>query len=456
MEGRGTTETRHREGGREGNGPDLVIRGGTVLTMVEGAEPLKGAWVCVSRGRITDIVEADRCAEYRDTGAAVIDAAGGIVMPGLINAHTHSAMTLFRGFADDMPLKEWLFEKIFPAEAAHLTPDTVYWGTLLACLEMIASGTTCIADGYFFEEHTARAVHESGLRGLVAQGVIDFPAPGVENPKDNVTVAAGFLDRWREVSQLVTPGIFCHSPVTCSADTLVGAHRVCRDYGVPLQIHLSETAGEVEEVERRTGMRPVRYLERTGLLDGGLIAVHAVHLDDDEIRCLADHGVMTVHAPESNMKLASGVAPVTSMRRCGLTVGLGTDGCASNNNLDMFQEMDSAAKLSKVFDADPVGLDARTVLSMATAGGAEVLGLDGIIGTLETGSRADIIVVDTGSPHLCPLYDPFSALVYSACGGDVKDVVVDGRVLMKNRVFTTLDPGEILRRVRRICAHINV
>jgi 5-methylthioadenosine/S-adenosylhomocysteine deaminase len=377
-------------------------------------------------------------------------------MPGLINGHTHTAMTLFRGLADDLPLKQWLFEKIFPAEAKFLNTDTVYWGSRLGCLEMIASGTTCFIDGYFFQDETVRAAHDSGLRALIAQGVIDFPAPGVEDPENNLKVAKEFVERWLGFSDLIMPGIFCHSPLTCSEKTLENAWEISQQFDLPLQIHLSETSDEVSEILKKAGKRPVHYLDELGLINDSLIAAHAVHLDDGEIECLKENGAKVVHVPESNMKLCSGVARVLDMVKLGMPIGLGTDGCSSNNNLDMLQEMDTAAKLSKVFNLDPVALEAETVLRMATTWGASVLGLEDHVGTLEVGKKADIIVVDLHGPNLCPVYDPLSALVYSASGADVKDVIVDGKVLMKDRKFATLDPNETMERVRRISSDIYI
>jgi 5-methylthioadenosine/S-adenosylhomocysteine deaminase len=434
--------------------PDMIVAGGVVISMVDGQPPIPNGAVFVSDGVITEIREGGVPRESERGETEVISVADGIVMPGLVNSHTHLAMTLFRGFADDLPLKEWLFEKIFPAEAAHLNPDTVFWGALLGCLEMIASGTTTCIEGYFFQDATVRAVHEAGLRALVAQGVIDLPAPGISNPKDNLRVARQFVEKWQGVSDRITPGIFCHSPLTCSERTLKEAWAISRDNGLPMQIHLSETGEEVAEVVKRSGKRPVQFLDNLGLLGKGLIAAHGVHLDDGELTCLAEKGVGVVHVPESNMKLSSGAARVSKMVRMGIPVGLGTDGCSSNNNLDLFQEMDTAAKLSKVVTRDPVSLDAWMVGRMATVRGAELMDVGHRIGTLEVGKRADIIVVDAHCPHLCPMYDPMSALVYSASGADVRDVVVNGRVLMRNRSFTTLDADEIMARVRRICRGI--
>ncbi len=428
--------------------PDLIIQGGTAVTMVPGQKPISDARVLIKKDRILEIGPSSEIPLPQGLPVEIVDARDAIIMPGLVNAHAHTAMTLFRGFADDLPLNQWLFDKIFPAEAEFLSPETVYRGALLGCIEMIASGTTCLADGYFFQDQTVRAVHESGLRGLLAQGVIDFPAPGVPDPKENIRIGQDFLKKWRHFSDRITPGLFCHSPATCSEKTLRRAYDLSREYGAPLQIHLSETAMEVNEIIKRSGKRPAHYLDRLGLLNADLIAAHGVHLDETELACLYEKGVKMVHVPESNMKLASGIAPLTRIMEMGLTTGLGTDGCASNNNLDLFGEMDTAAKLAKVSTRNPEAAKAYDVLKMATLDGAAALGIDKETGSLEKGKKADIIVVDLKAPHLCPLFDPVSALVYSACGADVKDVVVNGVLLMKEREFRSLDQVEIMNKVR--------
>lgn len=434
---------------------DMMIRGGTLLTMVDGEPPLENGRVYVKGDRIIDIRSGSEEKELSPP-LEILDARDCIIMPGLVNGHTHAAMTLFRGFADDLPLHTWLYQRIFPAEAKYLDSDSVYWGTLLACLEMISSGTTTFSDGYFFQDSTARAVHHSGLRAFVAQGVIDFPAPGVPDPKENLLKAKEFLERWKGVSDLITPCLFCHSPVTCSDSTMQQARKISQTYSIPLQIHLSETAEEVNEVIKKTGVRTVRHLDRLGLLYEGLIAAHAIHLDDDEIRLLSERSVKIVHVPESNMKLGSGVARIPDMLERGLVVAIGTDGCGSNNDLDLFLEMDMAAKLSKVFQMDPVCLDAPSVLKMATSRGATALGLEKEVGTLEPGKKADIIVVDLRKPHLIPVYNPFSTLVYSASGSDVKHAMVNGRLLLKDRQSLTLDACEIMGKVNEICRKIAI
>jgi len=433
--------------------PDIIIEGGTLMTMAEGSASINPASIFIKKDKIVDIKTSDDRYQV-PRGAEIIDARDGIVMPGLINAHSHTAMTIFRGLADDLPLQQWLYEHIFPAESKHLNPETVYWGTLLGCLEMIASGTTSFIEGYFFQDNTVQATHRSGLRALIAQGIIDFPAPGVSDPAKNLQVGKEFIEKWLGFSDRITPGLFCHSPLTCSDRTLKGAMEISRDFSLPLQIHLSETSEEVKEISEKTGQRPVHYLDGLGLLNHKLIAAHAIHLNIEEIELLSREGVKVVHVPESNMKMSSGVARVSDMLSMGMTVGLGTDGCASNNNMDLFQEMDSAAKLGKVFTLDPVILDAETVLKMVTIGGAKIMGLEKEIGTIEIGKKADIIVVDLQSPHLIPLYNPMSTIVYSANGADVKDVIVNGQVLMKDRIFQTLNPDEIFEKVTAISHEI--
>lgn len=428
--------------------PDIIIEGGMLLTMVDSEKPLDDKSVFIKKDRIIDIRSTGKI-PY-PSGVEIINAEGCIIMPGLVNGHCHTAMTLFRGYADDLPLKEWLFDKIFPAEAAHVIPENVYWGALLGCLEMISSGTTSFMDGYFLQDSTVRAVHESGLRAVIAQGLIDFPAPGVSDHKENLKIGKEFVEKYLHLSDLITPGVFCHSTVTCSDITLVKASELSMEHSLPMQIHLSETLDEVNEIIKRTGKRPAVYLNDLGVLNNYLIAAHSIHLDDEEMALISDKGIRVVHVPESNMKLSSGVARVSDMVKMGIRPGIGTDGCASNNNLDLFKEMDTAAKLGKIFTGNPVNMSAATVLKMATSWGAEAMGLKDQIGTIEKGKKADVIVVDARSPHMTPLYNPISSIVYSASGSDVKDVIVNGKVLMKDRRFLTLNQEEIMERIRAI------
>ena len=442
------------EENREQISVDLVVDGGMALTMRENQDPVMDSRILISNGCIVAVGSKRDLAIPDGPACQIIDAANCLVMPGLINAHAHTAMTIFRGVSDDLPLKKWLFEKIFPLEEEFLSPDTVYWGALLGCLEMISSGTTCFADGYFFQDQTAMAADVAGLRGIIAQGIIDFPAPGVPNPKENIAVGQRFIERWKGKSGLITPGLFCHSPLTCSERTLLDAWALSHEHGLPFQIHLSETREEVDEILSNTNKRPVDYLDGLGILTDQLVASHAIHLSYEEMELLAEKNVGVVHVPESNMKLGSGVANISRMLSCGLNIGLGTDGCSSNNNLDLFCEMDSAAKLAKVFDGDPASMKARETLKMATLGGASVLGLESAIGSLEKGKMADIIIIDLKRPHLWPVYNPFSTVVYSANGSDVRDVIVNGRILMKDRHLMNLDCDEIMARVKEISTRI--
>lgn len=425
---------------------DLIIKAGLLVSMTENQKWVNNVYVMISRGEIKKITKDwNRNEVYT---SEYIDATEGIVMPGLINCHTHLAMTLLRGIADDMPLRKWLFEKIFPLESRIMNPDSVYIGALLGCAELIWHGTTCIADGYFFPDSTIKALSKAGLRGVVAQGIIDFPSPDVPEPKKNLVVAQHFLQKWKGYSELINPGIFCHSPYTCSEDTLKKAKQMAEKYNTPLQIHLSETIQEVKDIKYKTGKRPVHYLDHIGVLEENTIAAHAIHLDDDEIRLVAEKGVKIVHVPESNMKLTSGIAPLVKFVNNGIAVGIGTDGSASNNNLNLFCEMDIAAKLSKVITKDPKCLDSYTILKMATLWGAEVIGMEDKIGTIEEGKAADMVVLDLNIPYMHPTFDPISSLVYSQQGGSVRDVVINGRIIMKNKKILTLDMEEIIDRVK--------
>jgi 5-methylthioadenosine/S-adenosylhomocysteine deaminase len=367
-------------------------------------------------------------------------------MPGLVNAHTHAAMSLFRGLADDLPLKTWLENHIFPAEKRWVNEEFVYWGTLLSIAEMIRSGTTTFADGYFFEEQAALAVQQSGMRAFLGQGIMDFPTPDSPSPEETLKRFEAFIQN-HSGSSLIHPCLFPHSVYTCSPDLL----RRCRDfadrYGIPIIIHLAETKNEVDEVLKNYGETPINHMENLRLLLPSLIACHCVRLTESEMDLLARRGVKVVHNPESNMKLASGVAPIPELLARGVAVGLGTDGCASNNNLDLFQEMDSTAKLHKVHRLDPTLMPAHVVLEMATLGGGKVLGMEKEIGSLEMGKKADIIILDLHRPHLQPIYNIVSNLVYSATGADVRDVIIDGKLVMQDRKLLTIDEETLLQKV---------
>ena len=432
---------------------DIAIHNGTILTVNDRFDIIADGLICIAADRIAHIAPKPSGRPLPDA-TRIIDARGGIVLPGLVNTHTHLPMTLFRGLADDLPLKRWLEEHIFPAEAAHMTPENVRIGTLLACAEMALSGTTTCCDGYFHEDHAARAVADSGLRAVLGQGVVDFPAPGVADPGDALAAVERFVDRWRDRTPLVRPSVFCHSPYTCSAKTLTAAKRVADANGLLFQIHVSETRAENEAIRRRHRTSPVGYLDRLGLVGPNSLLVHCVWIDDSDMALIADRKAAVSHNAESNMKLGAGIAPLTRLHAAGVTVGLGTDGCASNNNLDLFQTMDITAKLHKVRDMDSTAADARTVLQMATRDGARALGMEAEIGSLEVGKKADLIIVDTQRPHLVPMYHPASHVVYAAKGSDVDTVIVDGRLVVDKRIPVHLDLEDIMQRAHRAAGRI--
>ena len=432
---------------------DLVIHKGTLVTVNAAFEIIPNGLVCIEDGKIQRI-ESMSPEQKLPAAKECIDAGGGLVMPGLVNTHTHLPMTLFRGLADDLPLDLWLNQHIFPAEGAHINPDNVRWATLLACAEMLLSGTTTCCDGYFFEDQVAEAIRTCGMRAVLAQGVIDFPAPGVPDPKENIKIPQTFCAKWHNPTSLITPSVFCHSAYTCSAETLKNAKAHCAENDLLFQIHTAETQNEWQQIKNEHQATPIQYLDQLGLLDENTLLIHCVWIDDADIEIMAARNVSISHNPESNAKLAAGIAPAPKLIKAGISVGLGTDGCASNNNLNLFHEMDMVAKLHKVDSFDPTAMDAASVVKMATIEGARAIGLDKRTGSLEVGKQADLIIIDIQAPHLMPIYHPESHIVYTAKSSDVRDVVVDGRVRVRNRAVLQLDVKEIMSRVREIAADI--
>jgi 5-methylthioadenosine/S-adenosylhomocysteine deaminase len=434
--------------------PDILITGGMLLTMAHPGEILEEAVIGIRDGKIDFIEKEKNIACHYSEAREVIDASGCIVMPGLVNAHAHLAMTCFRGLADDLPLMTWLNDHIFPAEKRFIDRKTVHAGAMLAIAEMILSGTTTFCDGYFFEGEVGRAAIAAGMRGVIAKGFLDFPMPDQPGHSEKAAIAERFVERWRDRSPLITPALICHSPYTCSPDTLRTVKAVARHAGVSFQIHLAETREEVRMIRERYDRKPAQHLKDLDLLDEDTIAAHCIWLDAEELDLLAAGRVKVAHDPESNMKLGAGVAPVPEMLRRGIEVGLGTDGCASNNDLDLFGEMGMAAKLHKVFSGDPTVLTAEQVVEMATIGGARVLGMADRIGSIVPGKEADIILVDMRKPHLTPLYRPFSHLVYAARGADVVTSIIGGKMVMRDRLLLQIDLAEVMEKVRRIAADI--
>jgi 5-methylthioadenosine/S-adenosylhomocysteine deaminase len=431
---------------------DLLIKGGTILTMNPEFEIIEDGQIAIQGNRIIRVGDNNDPGIHSLAASETIDASHSLILPGLINCHTHGAMSCFRGMADDLTLNEWLNKYIFPAEVKFVTKEMVYFGTLLSCIEMVRSGTTTFCDGYFFESEAAQAAKDVGMRGIMGEGVLDVPTPDVTNPNNNIQVGARFIEEWLG-DDLITATLFCHSIYACSSNTLKKAKAITNHHNIPFLIHLSETQEEVRESLKQFGKRPVAYLAELGVLDERLIASHVIWVDDDEIDLLNRKKVKVVHNPESNMKLASGVAPVPAFLARGITVGLGTDGCASNNDLDLFREMGMAARLHKVMANDPTVLDARTALTLTTINGAKVLGRDDI-GSLEQGKKADLIIINLDKPHLVPLYNPCSHLVYAASGADVTTTIINGKIIMRDKIILTVDEQEVMREVRKIAKRV--
>jgi 5-methylthioadenosine/S-adenosylhomocysteine deaminase len=426
---------------------DLLISGGTVVTMDAQHRVIEDGAVAV-RGAAILAVGKREALEAGYTAARRIDARGKLVMPGLINGHTHAAMTLFRGIADDMNLQDWLTKFIFPAEARNVTEDFVTAGTRLGVLEMIHGGTTTYVDMYYFEDAVARATKAAGMRGVLGETLLDFPAPDNKTMSAALAYTESFLKRWKG-DPLIRAAAAPHSIYTASEPTLRSAANLARKYQAPIVIHVSETKKEVDDSRAKNGASPVAYLDHVGLLGPDVIAAHCVWADPADIALLVKKNAGCVHNPSSNMMLASGVAPVGEMLAARLAVGLGTDGPAgSNNDLDLMEEMDLAAKLQKISRKDPQALGAMQALEMATSLGARAIHMEKEIGSLEAGKKADLIILDLDAPHAVPLYNLYSQIVYALKASDVRTVVIAGRTVMENRRVLTLDEPAIRAKAR--------
>jgi 5-methylthioadenosine/S-adenosylhomocysteine deaminase len=430
----------------------IVITNGDVVTMDGSGRVLSPGAVAID-GRDIVAVDVPQAIAARYSGAETIDAAGHVVMPGLINTHTHAPMVLYRGLADDLALMEWLQKYIFPAEAKTVTPEFVAAGTRLAVLEMIQSGTTMYADMYYYEEEIGRATKAAGLRGFLGQTIIEFPVPDAKTPAEGVARAERFIREFAG-DDLIVPAIAPHSMYTLDRATLRACRAVADREHAPVIIHLAETRDEVNISRQRYKTTPVQFLESIGFWGPRTLAAHAVHVTPADLKILARRHVGLSHNPESNMKLASGTAPVPAMRTAGMAVGLGTDGAASNNDLDMFEAMRQASFLHKLESGDPRTLPARAVLEMATIDGARALGLEKELGSLEPGKRADVIVISMRAARQTPIYDPLSHLVYVTRGDDVRTTIVNGRILMRDRKVLTMDEEAVLAEARSLSAKV--
>jgi 5-methylthioadenosine/S-adenosylhomocysteine deaminase len=430
---------------RRGSGRrvSLIVTGGTVVTMNSSGAVIPNGAVAIDGDRIAGVgTAADMDAAF--LASERIDVHGQVILPGLINTHTHAPMVLFRGLADDLALMDWLQKYIFPAEAKTVSPEFVRIGTKLAALEMIESGTTTFADMYYFEDDIAEATRESGLRGVLGQSVIKFPVPDAKTPEDALVRAEAFINKWKD-DPLITPAVAPHAPYTLEAPTLKAVRALANKYNVPLLIHLAETKDEMKIIQDAQHMSPTMYLDSLGVWDGRSLAAHAVYLDETDMATLAKKGVGVAHNPESNMKLASGIAAVPQWIAHGMRAGLGTDGAASNNDLDMFEAMRVAAFLHKVGTMNPQAMPARQALELATRRGAEALGLGDKIGSLEVGKQADLVTVAMDGARQTPMFDAVSHLVYVTRGDDVRNTIVAGKVLMRDRRVRTLNEAAVLR-----------
>ena len=430
----------------------LILTGGSVVTMDSADRVLSPGAVAIN-GRDIVGIDTPEAIAARYSGRESIDTTGQVVMPGLINTHTHAPMVLYRGLADDLALMDWLQKYIFPAEAKTVTPDFVRAGTRLAALEMIESGTTTYADMYYFEEEIAAVTREAGLRGVLGQTIIQFPAPDAKTPVEGLARTERFIKQFAG-DELIVPAVAPHSMYTLDTKTLKAARALADREHVPVLIHLAETSDEVKTSKATHKATPAGYLESIGFWGPRTIAAHGVWLTPADMAILSRRHVAVSHNPESNMKLASGAAKVTARRTAGIVVGLGTDGAASNNDLDMFEATRQAAFLAKLQTGDPRAVPARLALQMATIDGARALGMDRAIGSLETGKRADLITVSITSARQTPMYDPLSHLVYVTRGDDVRTTIVNGRMLMRDRKVLTLDESQVLSEARALAEKV--
>ena len=428
---------------KKGATPSILIDGGIVVTMDSVGTILDGGAILIEGDRIVDLLDAEM---PRPTATTVIDGTGHVVIPGLINTHGHAAMSLFRGLADDLPLQTWLHEYIFPAEAALVTPDFVYWGTLLSSIEMLKSGTTTFTDMYFFPDDAVRATTTAGIRVATGPVAIGFSTPDFSTSVESLTEADGFMERYLN-HPLVIPSVSAHAIYTTSLDIIESAFRVAEKHKAVFQIHVLEDSTENTISREANGMDVIDALMSIGALRPGTILAHSVFISNDDIHHIAMKGAGIAHNPESNLHLGvPGVAPIPAALEARIPVGLGTDGPAANNNLDLFEEMNSAAKIQKLQYGDPSILSAETTFRMATMGGAQVLKMDKEIGSLEPGKRADIVLIDMQRSGLTPLYDVYSHLVYTVRGSDVSTVFVNGKKVIDQGNVTTVNEHEVIRK----------
>jgi 5-methylthioadenosine/S-adenosylhomocysteine deaminase len=424
---------------------DLIVSGGLIVTMDnprtildDGALAIKGDSI-VAVGPRTEI-------EAKYSAADTLNASGKLILPGFINGHTHVPMTLFRGLHDDVTLDDWLRKYIFPAEAKNVTEEFVRWGTRLAAAEQIRAGVTTYADMYYYEDAVAEETKAAGMRGVLGETFIDFPAPDNKNEAAMLTYTEAFLKKWQG-DPLIHASVAPHSIYTCSRKTLEDTAALARKYHAPILIHVSEMKKEWDDSQKQNGMSPVQYLDKVGVLGPDVVAAHCIFVDAADRKTLADRHVGCVHNPSSNMMLASGVSPVPEMRAAGVAVGLGTDGPAgSNNDLDIMEEMDLAAKLAKITKGDPLALNAKATVEMATIDGARALHMEKEIGSLEAGKKADVVLLDLDKPNAVPMYEVYAQIAYALKGSDVSTVIIGGRPVMRDHKLLTVNEAEAIAK----------
>jgi 5-methylthioadenosine/S-adenosylhomocysteine deaminase len=433
--------------GRRMKQVELLVLGGTLVSMDKQRRVIQDAGVAVAGGRIVAVGTRREIAS-QFSAAQTVEANGKLIVPGLINGHTHIPMTLFRGLADDLDLQEWLTKYIFPAEAKNVSEEFVRVGTRLGLAEMIRGGTTTYCDMYYFEDAIADETAKAGVRGVLGETIIDFPVADNKTNAEGMAYVEKFVQRWKG-NELIVPAIAPHAPYTVSEEHLKAVRAFSDRTGAPIVTHISETKREIDDSIKAKGASPIAYLSRIGFLSNKVIAAHVVWPSAEELGILKQMGVGIVHNPQSNMKLASGVAPVPEMLKRGLFVGLGTDGAASNNDLNMWEEMDTAAKLHKVFSGDPKVMSAQEAFELATIRGAQALHMQNEIGSIETGKRADLVIVERDSFNQIPLYNVYSDLVYATKANDVETVIINGRIVMRDRRLLTLNEAEIRASAQR-------
>jgi 5-methylthioadenosine/S-adenosylhomocysteine deaminase len=426
---------------------DLIVSGGIVVTMDSARAIYQDGSVAV-RGDSILAVGPRAEIEARYQSPQVIDARGHLMLPGFINGHTHVPMTLFRGLHDDVTLNDWLYKYIFPAEAKNVNEEFVRWGTRLAAAEQIRAGVTTFADMYYFEDAIAEETKAAGMRGVLGETFIDFPAPDNKSEAEMLAYTERFLKRWQG-DALIHAAPAPHSIYTCSKKTLQDAAALARKYHAPILIHVAEMKKEWEDSEKTNGMSPVQYLDKIGVLGPDIVAAHCIFVDEADRKLLAQRGVGCVHNPSSNMMIASGVSPVPEMRAAGVAVGLGTDGPAgSNNDLNLMEEIDLAAKLAKISKMDPLALNAKSVVEMATIDGARALHMEKEIGSLEAGKKADLVLISLNEPNAVPMYEIYAQIAYSLKGSDVDTVIIGGKVVMQSHLLLTVDERKVLEKAR--------